>query len=490
MSEEKKVHVRLVRHKWADEIEIEKKNRRRKIIFICAIVTAFVMGSLFGGLFSRPVVYQGNSDFAVLESVYHLMGNRWYFAKDNENINQDLLDSAIRGMVDDQGDIHTQYMSREEMSEFSTSLETSFVGIGIRYNRLDGNLLVQGVILDSPAEKAGVQAGDLILKADGVELAPLSDDDVQNRVRGKEGSKVIITLQRGQEVFDVEITRHTVHTSVDSKVLENQIGYVQITTFGDKTAPELKMHLDNLQVKNIKDIIIDLRDNGGGYLTTLQAMSSYFLENGSVVLQQEHADGSIELTKTKGNPYDFNVVLLVNENSASCSEVFAAALREHNGVKIVGTTTYGKGTVQVVQAFSNGSALKYTTAAWLTPNGVSINGEGIHPDVEVFLDDALYLTALSLEDDEEYQYDVVAEEVVSMQKILKFLGYTMKRVDGYFDKVTVSSLKEFQADNALEVTGVLDDDTANALNRAVLVKWNTQKDEVDTQLKAAIALFK
>ena len=126
----------------------------------------------------------------------------------------------------------------------------------------------------------------------------------------------------------------------------------------------------------------------------------------------------------------------------------------------------------------------------MTPNGVSINGEGIHPDVEVFLDDALYLTALSLEDDEKYQYDVVAEEVVSMQKILKFLGYTIKRVDGYFDKVTVSSLKEFQEDNALEVTGVLDDDTANALNRAVLVKWNTQKDEVDTQLKAAIALFK
>ena len=488
MAEEKKVHVRLIRHKWADEIEIEKKNRRRKIIFICAIITAFIMGSLFGGLTSNVKVNTSN-DFSVLESVYHIMENRWYFSKDNENISNDLMDAAIRGMVDEQGDIHTQYMSQDEMTQFSSSLETSFVGIGIRYSRVDGDLLVQGVILDSPAEHSGVLAGDIILKADGVALAPLSDEEVQNMVRGKEGSVVTITIQRGQEVFDIDITRHEVHTSVDSRVLPNQIGHIEITSFGDKTAQELKTHLDNMVSLNVENIIIDLRDNGGGYLTTLQVMSSYFLDNGSVILQQEHVDGSIELTKTYGKPYNFNVVLLVNENSASCSEVFAAALREHKQVKIVGTTTYGKGTVQMVQAFADGSALKYTTAAWLTPFGASINGVGIKPDVEVRLDEALYLHSFVFEENEEYAYDVVDEHVKSMQKMLRFLGYTTSRVDGYFDKVTVESVKKFQRDKGLKVTGTLNEETAKAFNSAVLVKWNTERDTVDTQLQAAIALF-
>ena len=448
------------------------------------------MGSLFGKLFARPVVYQSGGNFPILESVYSIMGNRWYFSKDNANIDQDLMDAAIKGMVDAQGDPHTQYMSQEEMASFSNSLETSFVGIGIRYNRLDGDLLVQGVILDSPAEKAGVMPGDLILKADGIELKPLSDDEVQNRVRGKEGTKVVITLKRGQDIMDVEITRHEVHTSVDSKTIEESIGYIQITSFGDKTATELKTHLDKFVNEGIGDLIIDLRDNGGGYLTTLQTMCSYFLDNGSIVLQQEHVDGSIELTKTMGRPYDFNVVLLVNENSASCSEVFAAALREHKQVKIVGTTTYGKGTVQVIQAFANGSALKYTTAAWLTPYGASINGVGIKPDVEVFLDDALYLKTFNFDEDESYAYDVVSNEVVNMQKILKFLGYPMKRTDGYFDKISENSLMQFQKEYGISQTGILDDTTANELNRAVLVKWNTEKMAVDSQLQAAIALYK
>ena len=489
MSENKKVHVRLVRHKWADEIEIEKKNRRRKLIFVCAIVVAFTMGTLFGGIVSLPTVQQGNSDFSVLESVYQIMSNQWYFSKDNANIDEDLMNAAIEGMVDAQGDIHTQYMSQEEMTSFSSSLETSFVGIGIRYYRLDGNLMVKGVILDSPAENAGIEPGDLILKADGVELAPLSDDEVQSMVRGKEGSQVVITVQRGQKVFDVTITRHEVHTSIDSRILANQIGYMQVTSFGDKTAEEMKTHLDNFVSEGVEKLIIDLRDNGGGYLSTLQAMSSYFLADGSVVLQQEHVDGSIELTKTKGTPYNFEVVLLVNENSASCSEVFAAALKEHNQVKIVGTTTYGKGTVQVIQAFANGSALKYTTAAWLTPNGNSIQGEGIHPDVEVYLDEALYLSALSFEDGENYQYDCVANDVASMQKILKFLGYDIQRTDGYFDKHTVSCVKAFQEDVGVTVNGILNEDTANALNREILVEWNNNRDACDTQLQAAIALF-
>ena len=490
MSEEKKVQVRLIRHKWADEIEIEKKNKRRKLIFIIAIIVAFVMGSLFGGLFSRPVIYQTNSKFPILESVYSIMGNRWYFSKDNANIEQDLIDAAIKGMVDAQKDPHTQYMSQEEMTSFSGSLESSFVGIGIRYSRIDGELLVQGVILDSPAEQAGVMPGDLIIKADGVDLKPLSDEEVQNMVRGKAGSVVIITLQRGQEVLDFEITRNEVFTSVDSKTIEETIGYIEITSFGDRTATELKGHLDKFEKEGIKDLIIDLRDNGGGYLTTLQAMCSYFLDHGSIVLQQERVDGSIELTKTIGNPYDFNVVLLVNENSASCSEVFAAALREHKQVKIVGTTTYGKGTVQTIQAFANGSALKYTTAAWLTPNGESINDVGITPDIEVYLDDALYLTTFVFEENESYAYDVVSSEVVNMQKILKFLGYPMKRIDGYFDQVSEKSLMQFQKEYGLEQTGVLDNTTASALNRAVLVKWNTEKMAVDSQLQAAIALYK
>ena len=180
----------------------------------------------------------------------------------------------------------------------------------------------------------------------------------------------------------------------------------------------------------------------------------------------------------------------MNENTASCSEAFAAALREHKQVKIVGTTTYGKGTVQTLQAFTNGSALKYTTAAWLSPNGASINGVGVTPDIEVYLDDALYLKTFVFKENESYAYDVVSNVVANMQKILKFMGYPMKRTDGYFDGLSEKSLMQFQKEYGLEETGVLDNTTASALNRAVLVKWNTEKLALDSQLQAAIALYK
>lgn len=491
MQEDKKVHLRLVRHKWADEIEIEKKKKRKNLILISAIIVSFVMGMLLSSVIQSPVSYSNrNANSAIFDSVYSIMQNRWYFSKDKENFSDKLMQDAINGMVNAQDDPHTVYMNPEQVKAFSNSLNNSFVGIGIRYIRNNGNLLVKEVILGSPAEDSGVQPGDIIIAADGVELAPLTDEEVQERVRGEILSKVTITILRNGERMDIEIIRNEIYTSVDSRILDDHIGYIRISTFGSQTAEELKTHLDYLWESNVKKLVLDLRDNGGGYLHTLLQMASYFLPEDLVVLQQEYVNGEIELNKTTKGMYDFeDLVLVVNENSASCTEVFAAALREHRGVKIVGTTTYGKGTVQVSQAFANGSALKYTTAAWLTPKGEWINGVGVKPDYEIRLDDALYLPYFNFEDTEVYEYDTVHEQISAMQKILRFLKYPMKRTDGYFDAQTLKQLKQFQVDQGMKVTGKLDKLTSNALNQAVILNWNEHQMEYDVQLKKALEVL-
>lgn len=491
MQEEKKVHLRLVRHKWADEIEIEKKKKRKNIAIISAITVSFVMGMLLSYVFFVPsnTNYQ-SKDSAIFESVYRIMGNKWYFSKDNENIKDDLMYDAITGMVNGQGDPHTVYMNAEQVKQFSSSLNNSIIGIGVRYIRNDGYVLVREVLNGSPAEASGIQSGDLITKVDGVDLAPLSDEEVQNRVRGEVNSEVTVTILRDGETKDVKIIRKEIYTSVTSKILDNNIGYIQINSFSTQTAEELKVHLDGMVANSVNKLVLDLRDNGGGYLHTLLKMASYFLPEDVVVLQQEYVDGTIQLSKTSTGMYDFDdLVLLVNENSASCSEVFAAALREQRGVKIVGTTTYGKGTVQVSQAFGDGSALKYTVAAWLTPNGESINGVGVTPDYEVRLDDALYLPYFAFEEDEVYHYDTVNEQVAAMQKILRFLDYPMKRVDGYFDQQTYHQLKEFQKDHGIEATGDLDYKTSNTLNQAVILNWSSNRMKYDVQLKKALEVL-
>ena len=485
---EKNVKLKVVRHKWSDERKEEKKQRIQIVILICAIAVSFFMGMMFNNA-TRTTSSTGNRQFTILEAVYNTMAHDWYFGKDSKDIDTDLLQAAIKGMVNAQGDPHTEYMTAEEMKAFSKSLETSFTGIGIRYVAIEEGVLVREVLEFSPAEASGMLAGDIIIKVGELLTSEMDDDELQNAIRGESGTDVVVTIRREQKEFEMTITRGEIYTSVSSKIIDD-IGHISISSFGTTTASELKTHLDKFVGKNISKLIIDLRDNGGGYLRTLLDMTSFFMEKGTVVIQEIDINGKTHLGLTTGENYYQDVfkdiVILVNENSASCSEVFAAAMKEQLDATIIGITTYGKGTVQVSVGYPDGSALKYTTASWLTPNGESIEGKGIDPDIEEKLHQALYQSYLTFEKDEKYKYDEVHENVKVAQLMLDFLGYSIKRTDGYFDNATTSAIKQFQTSAGLTTNGILDYDTSVALNSEIVREWSINRNKHDNQLKKAI----
>ena len=394
-------------------------------------------------------------------------------------------------MVDAQGDIHTDYMTPEEVRQFTGSLESNIVGIGIRYTELDGEILVREVLRDSPAQKAGIQEGDIITAVDGVSCKENSLDDVVKLVTGKVGTKVTLTINRMGQTIEVTATRDVIGTTVSSSIKDG-IGILTINSFGDATAEEMAGHLKYLADNKVTRYIIDLRNNGGGYAMTLDEMCTYFMDNGQIVMIEEDREGHQIIDKVKKSrkiKYD-KIVILVNDNSASCSEVFTMALKENCGAIVVGTTTYGKGVAQLQKIFSDGSAIKYTDVIWKSGNGVFINGEGITPDYTVRLHDALYANILTLEDDETYQFDQVSYKISVVQTMLDFLGYQPDRQDGYFSQATKTALEAFQRDNSLEVTGILDKTTASVMDARVINEWSINRDQHDTQMQKALQLAK
>ena len=235
-------------------------------------------------------------------------------------------------------------------------------------------------------------------------------------------------------------------------------------------------------------MIIDLRNDGGGYLTALQSVGGLFLDSGSVALVEEYASGKSKTLTVNGDKLwndDGQIVMIVNGNTASAAEAFTLAMKEQRAnVTVIGKTTYGKGTVQITDQFKDGSAIKYTTSKWLSSKGVWVNGEGIEPDVTVELPDILNVAISELPEGTTYAYDSVGNEVSIAQKALDYLGYEVDRNDGYFSHETEECIKTFQKDHELEVTGIMDKTTYQTLISSVTFDWSTNKTH-DTQLQYA-----
>lgn len=465
------------------------------IIFtLLAVVLTFALGYGLGSVKGRSNInedQQRNSRFATFESVFNVMTNDFYYGNNSQEYKAKLMEDAINGMVDAQGDIHTDYMDPEEVASFTGSLESSFVGIGVRYTDLEGDVFVIEVLEGSPAEKAGILAGDLITHVDGKPCKDFkTSDELVNAIRGEKGTEVVLTVVRNNEEMKVTAIRNEVENSVFVRT-KDDVAVIQITSFGTGTAPELKKKLDKIEESGIRRLIIDLRGNGGGYQTTLDDMCSYFMKNGEIVMREVDRDGNEVVDVVRNSdpfPYE-KIVILINSNSASCSEVFTLALTEHCGAVTVGTKSYGKGLAQLQRFFPDGSAIKYTDVIWKSDKGVFVQGDGIKPDYEVWLPDALYLSTAPLETDA-YQYDQVGAGVSDAQLMLEFLGYDVDRTDGYFSQDTVNKLKQFQHDNNLEETGILSKDDFVALQSALQFKWSTDRDSYDTQLHKALEVVR
>lgn len=301
-----------------------------------------------------------------------------------------MMQGAIRGMIDSLGDLHSSYMDPFEYQDATASLSGEYEGIGAWVNTEGEFLTISEPMPGSPAEKAGLLPGDEIIAIDGEDMTGILPELARQRVLGTAGSEVILTIRREgkDEPFDVSVTRASISVaSVEGKMLDGQVAYVKVRNFGEKTPDELHKILKDLLDQKPVGMILDLRNNPGGSLPTAIQLASEFIKDG-VVLYEEYGDGSRETHNviTGGLATDIPLVVLVNELSASASEVVAGAIQDANRATLVGMTTYGKGTVQQwIPLSSEQGAVRVTIARWLTPNGRLIHEVGLAPDIQVEL---------------------------------------------------------------------------------------------------------
>ncbi|MBB1565275.1 S41 family peptidase [Candidatus Gracilibacteria bacterium] len=353
-------------------------------------------------------------------SVYDKIKDNYYDFGDVKK--EDLVEKSIVGLVSGLNDPYTEYFNPNENKNFMSSLSGDFEGIGAVLEKVDLGVKITSVVENSPAETAGIKPGDIVTDVNGTNIAKMSTTEVIALIKGPAGKEVNLVLKRGDETIEKQLfTKAIVIPSIAGKEIDDDIGYIGVATFGDKTGTEFKKELEKL--KNKKGIIIDLRDNGGGYLEIAVNMLENFIKRGDVIAYTKYKDGKKDTyySRSLGDLYNGKIVVLMNGFSASASEIFAGVMKDYQKAILVGEKTYGKGSVQQPIELKDGSMIKITIAKWFTPKDKNIDKEGIEPDVEVKL----------TKEDVEKKYDRQLEEA---KKILKsYLNSTSMQlsIDNY-----------------------------------------------------------
>ncbi|MBM7618341.1 carboxyl-terminal processing protease [Bacillus tianshenii] len=441
---------------------------------------------------SKETAKDLDSQMAKIQQAYELISSRYVEEVESEK----LIQGAIQGMVDTLEDPYSVYMDKETADQFNQSLESSFEGIGAEVGMQNGKVTIVSPFKGSPAEKAGLQPNDQILKVDEEDIEGLDLYQAVLKIRGEKGSVVKLQIQRPgvQEPFVVEVTRDTIPIeTVYSETYEQdgkKVGYIQITSFSQDTGEDFKKQLAALEDQNIEGLVVDVRGNPGGLLEQVQIIASELVTKDKPYVQIEQRNGEKQRffsSITEKKPYP--IVTLIDKGSASASEILAGALKEAGNYDIVGDASFGKGTVQQAVPMGDGSNLKLTLYKWLTPDGNWIHEKGVEPTILVKQPDFFYANPISLEKDEQLSYDTNSEKVKNVQLMLKGLGFDPGREDGYFSKETETAVKSFQTDNELSATGKVDGNTAELIQSKLLEAVRSEKNDVQLQ-EAMKSLFK
>ncbi|HUP28184.1 MAG TPA: S41 family peptidase, partial [Chloroflexia bacterium] len=318
-----------------------------------------------------------NEEFKPFWETYQAINEQYY----NRPIDrQKMIYGATKGMMQSLGDDYSAFLTPQEASGVESTMQGNFEGVGMYFEKRNDIPTVVSPIPDTPAERAGIRAKDLILAVDGRDITQLTTDQIAGLIRGQAGTKVRLTMRRGnQPNFDLELTRQKIEVpAVTLKMVENNVAHIEVNIFGDKTVTELDNALKEATGKNASGIILDLRNNGGGYVVAAQSMLGRFLPEGKVALYEAFkADGSQDKPQLviTGDPklLDIPLVVLVNGGTASASEIVSGALQDYGRAKLIGEQTFGKGSVQNVLTLSDGSSARVTIAHWLTPKKRDIN---------------------------------------------------------------------------------------------------------------------
>lgn len=375
-----------------------KKHNIYKVIMLVVLtatvtfmITTLLMYNKFQDVYNTSYenTKKSSNNVALVKTLesFKAMLQQKYIGDINE---EKLIEGAIKGYIEGLDDPYTEYLTKEEMEEFTEETNSEYVGIGVYVtnNRADNTILIVGVMKESPALQAGIQAGDIIKKIDDETYTGEQLNDATKVLKGKEGTDLKVTVLRDGKELELTVTRKKITVEhVASQMLDDKIAYIQIDSFDNGVAESFKNQITSLKNDGAKGIILDLRSNGGGIVDEATDIADLFLDNGETILITKGKETEEKITKSKNNAIIKNtpVVVLVNEGTASASEILAGALKDKYGATIVGKNSYGKGVIQTLYTLSDGSGLKITTDKYFTPNHNEINKIGIKPDVEIDL---------------------------------------------------------------------------------------------------------
>ena len=390
-SKNKKNIIEIIKNKFNNNKE--SYNVKEVItIMLFSLGIGFIMCfgcmSLFTGKNYLSVV----TDLEKVVDTYYAIVDNYYGELDKSA----LIDGAVEGMISSVGDTFTSYTDADAAESFDETISGSYEGIGCSVATYsDGSIVVIDVFENSSADNAGLKVGDKIIKVDDENYENKTSNDMANYIKNSGRDKVVLTIMRDNEEIDITVSLSKVEIpSVTGEIIEKdnkKIGYINISLFADNSYKQFKSELEKLEDKDIESLIIDVRDNSGGYLTSVSDICNLFLEKGKVIYQLEDSSGIDKKKDTTKEKRTYDIVVIINGGSASASEILASAIKESYGGIVVGTNSYGKGTVQQTKKLLDGSMIKYTTQRWLTPLGNSINEIGVVPDNLVELTDEYFV---------------------------------------------------------------------------------------------------
>lgn len=370
------------------------------------LVLAFAVAILGSAIVTMQLTYREQTPAEAKTAEIGAYLDRFFIDDYDE---EKLADAAASAMVEATGDRWSYYLTAEEKSSYDEQMQNAYVGIGVTITAQKelGGMRIEAVTADGPAEEAGLLTGDIITEVEGEKTLDLGMTGTRTKVRGEEGTFVTLTILRGEESFPVSVERRSIQTPVATyEMLDGQIGYIKIANFDTRCAEETNAAMDELIAQGAKALIFDVRNNGGGYKNELVKVLDKILPEG-ILFQSEDYQGSKQIDRSDADCIDLPMAVLVNQDSYSAAEFFAAAIQEYDWGTVVGTKTVGKGNFQTAFTLSDGSMLNLSIGKYYTPQGRSLTDTGITPDVEIALSDKdgakLYYGQLEKADDAQLQ---------------------------------------------------------------------------------------
>ena len=458
--------------------------------FIALLLAAYL---LFGPIITyRPLMAEDSASPEIPPEINFLIQLDEFLKNNyvNEIKDLDLIRGAVKGMVESLGDPYSEYFSPEDFKNFNESTSGNFGGIGVVITSKDKYVTIVSVLAGTPAERAGLKAGDRIVEVDGKDVSGLSTAEVSTLIKGEQGTKVSIGIIRDGEkqILKLDITRDIIKVNpIEYKILGQGIGYMKINEFNENTTENMDKALADFKKGGVQGIVLDLRNNPGGLLDQAIEVARRFVPEGPIV-HVVSKEGKVQTFSSDSKPSPFKLVVLVNGGSASAAEILSGAIKDRGAGLLIGEKTFGKATVQRTLNLGILGGIKLTVARYTTPNGTDINKTGITPDIEVKSDTAdLLKDIIPLKGDKILKYGNIGLEVLGIQQRLAIMNLLKAQPNGVFGPRTRTAVKTLQKKKGLAVTGIVDAAFYKALDEAVYEYLHTRED---VQLRKAIDVLK